>query len=111
MTLRDTAVISNGFNETGAITFTLYLGSTLVDTETVPINGDGNLYDADGLHAADDRHRDRHLPVGRDLPGRRRQYAGQREQRRGRASDGEPGQPVDRDDAERDLRDAWGLRR
>jgi hypothetical protein len=48
VTLRDTAVISNGFNETGAITFTLYLGNTLLDTEIVPINGDGNYTTANG---------------------------------------------------------------
>src|SRR5262249_1516273 len=29
VTLRDTAVISNGFNETGVITFNLYLGNVL----------------------------------------------------------------------------------
>ena len=42
VTLRDTAVISHGFNETGAITFTLYLGNTLLDTESVPISGNGS---------------------------------------------------------------------
>ena len=41
VTLKDTAVLSDGYYETGSITFTLYLGSTLVDTETVPVNGDG----------------------------------------------------------------------
>jgi ELWxxDGT repeat protein len=40
-TLTDSAVLSGGYNETGTITFTLYRGSTLVDTETVPVNGDG----------------------------------------------------------------------
>jgi hypothetical protein len=40
-TLMDTAVLSNGYHETGTLTFTLYLGSTLVNTETVPVNGDG----------------------------------------------------------------------
>ena len=41
MTLKDTAVLSGGYYETGSITFTLYLGSTLVDTETVSVNGNG----------------------------------------------------------------------
>ena len=41
MNLKDTAVLSGGYHETGTITFTLYLGSTLVDTETVSVNGNG----------------------------------------------------------------------
>jgi hypothetical protein len=40
--LRDTAMLSLGFNPTGSITFTLTgPGGTTVDTETVPVNGDG----------------------------------------------------------------------
>ena len=35
VTLNDTAVLSGGYNETGTITFTLYLGSTLEKTQTV----------------------------------------------------------------------------
>jgi hypothetical protein len=42
VTLTDTAVLSNGYYETGTITFTLYLGSALVDTETVPATGNGS---------------------------------------------------------------------
>ena len=41
-TLMDTATLANGFNETGTITFKLYLGSTLLDTETVNVNGNGS---------------------------------------------------------------------
>ena len=41
VTLKDTAVLSGGYFETGTITFTLYQGSTLVDTETVSVNGNG----------------------------------------------------------------------
>jgi uncharacterized repeat protein (TIGR01451 family) len=41
VTLKDTAVLSGGYYETGTITFTLYLGNTLVDTETVAVNGNG----------------------------------------------------------------------
>ena len=41
VTLNDTAVLSGGYYETGSITFTLYLGSTLVDTESVSMNGNG----------------------------------------------------------------------
>ena len=40
-TLKDTATLSGGYYETGSITFTLYLGSTLVDTETVAVSGNG----------------------------------------------------------------------
>ena len=41
VTLKDTATLSGGYYETGTITFTLYLGSTLVDTETVSVTGNG----------------------------------------------------------------------
>jgi hypothetical protein len=41
VTLTDTATLTGGYAETGAITFTLLLGSTRVDTETVAVNGDG----------------------------------------------------------------------
>ena len=40
--LKDTAVLSGGSNETGTLTFTLYLGSTLEDTETVAVAGNGS---------------------------------------------------------------------
>ncbi len=41
-TLTDTAVLSGGNNETGTITFTLYRGSTLLDTETANVSGNGS---------------------------------------------------------------------
>ena len=41
MTLKDTADLAGGYNETGTITFTLYRGSALVDTETASVNGNG----------------------------------------------------------------------
>ena len=41
VTLLDTADLSNGYYPTGTITFTLYLRTTLVDTETVAVNGNG----------------------------------------------------------------------
>jgi hypothetical protein len=42
-TLTDSAVLSGGYNPTGTITFSLYYngGSTAVDTETVPVSGNG----------------------------------------------------------------------
>ena len=42
VTLNDTAVLSGGYNETGTITFSLYMGSTLENTETVTTTGNGN---------------------------------------------------------------------
>ena len=39
--LTDSATLSGGYHETGTITFTLFLGSTLVDTETVTVSGNG----------------------------------------------------------------------
>ena len=38
-TLKDSAVLSGGYYDTGTITFTLYYGSTLVDTETATVSG------------------------------------------------------------------------
>ena len=43
VTLNDTAVLSGGSSETGTITFTLYLGSTLEDTETINVSGNGSF--------------------------------------------------------------------
>jgi len=44
VTLGDTAQLSNGYNETGSITFNLFYngGATPVDTETVSVNGNGS---------------------------------------------------------------------
>ncbi|MGO9913957.1 MAG: hypothetical protein ACLQIB_04485, partial [Isosphaeraceae bacterium] len=41
-TLKDTAVLSGAVNPIGTITFTLYLGSTKVDTETATVSGNGS---------------------------------------------------------------------
>ncbi len=41
LVLTDSATLSGGYHETGTITFTLFLGSTLVDTETVTVSGNG----------------------------------------------------------------------
>jgi hypothetical protein len=48
VTLTDTAVVGGGYNDTGTITFTLYQGSTLVDTETVSVSGNGSYTTATG---------------------------------------------------------------
>src|SRR5258708_6532194 len=42
VTLKDTADLEGGYHPTGTITFTLYLGSTLVDTETATVSGNGS---------------------------------------------------------------------
>src|SRR5262249_47877025 len=41
VTLKDTAVLSGGYYETSTITFTLFHGNKLLDTETVSVNGNG----------------------------------------------------------------------
>ena len=41
VTLKDTADLEGGFHPTGTITFTLHQGSTLLDTETVTVTGNG----------------------------------------------------------------------
>jgi hypothetical protein len=41
VTLKDTADLEGGYSPSGTITFTLYLGATLVDTETVPVTQNG----------------------------------------------------------------------
>jgi hypothetical protein len=40
-TLKDTADLEGGYSPTGTITFTLYQGSILVDTETATVSGNG----------------------------------------------------------------------
>ena len=106
VTLNDTAVLSDGYNETGTITFTLYLGSTLVDTETVPVSGDGTYTTPTGYT----------LPTTGTVTGTYQwdaSYTGDDDNTPasennadGRAGDGEPGEPGDHDDAERDRGDA-----
>jgi hypothetical protein len=44
----DKAVLSGGSNPTGTITFTLYYGSTLVDTETAAVNANGTYTTPNG---------------------------------------------------------------
>src|SRR5262249_45970432 len=39
--LKDTADLEGGYHPTGTITFTLFLGGVLKDTETVTVNGNG----------------------------------------------------------------------
>ena len=94
VTLNDTATLSGGYYETGTITFTLYQGSTLVDTETVSSQWQRQLHDADRLRAADDGHGNWYLPVGRQLQRRREQQHGQRDQQPGRASVVNPASPT-----------------
>jgi hypothetical protein len=49
--LTDSASLSGGFNPTGSITFTLFApdGTTVVDTETVAVHGDGTYTTPTGL--------------------------------------------------------------
>ncbi len=64
VTLNDTAVLAAGYHEAGTITFTLYLGSTLVETETTTVSRQRHVQHPNRLHAAHHRHGDRNLPVG-----------------------------------------------
>jgi hypothetical protein len=49
VTLKDTATLTGGVLPTGTITFTLSLGSILLDTETVTVNGAGNYTTPNGF--------------------------------------------------------------
>ena len=51
VTLNDTAVLSGGYSPTGTITFKLYDGSTLVDTEMATVNGNGSYTSRPGVAA------------------------------------------------------------
>ncbi len=48
VTLSDSAVLAGGYNETGTVTFTLYQGSTLLDTEMVSVSGNGTYSTSTG---------------------------------------------------------------
>jgi hypothetical protein len=48
VTLKDSAVLSDGYYPTGTITFNLYYGTTLVDTETANVTGNGSYSTAAG---------------------------------------------------------------
>ena len=102
VTLKDTAVLSGGYYPGGSITFTLVApGSATVDTETATVSGNGSYSTPIGYTLPTNGHGDRHVPVGCHLQRRLEQQDGQREQRDQRAGDREPGQPVDRDHAQR----------
>src|SRR5207237_8927694 len=47
--LTDSATLSGGFTPTGTITFTLFLGAAVVDTEVVPVNGNGTYVTPAGI--------------------------------------------------------------
>src|SRR6202034_3276917 len=48
VTLSDTATLSGGYDETGAITFALYQGTTEIGSETVSVSGNGT-YTSPGI--------------------------------------------------------------
>ena len=100
--LTDSATLSGGSSPTGTITFTLYQGSTLVDTETVTVTGNGTYTTPTGYTLPTSRYGDRHLPVGRQLQRRHQQQRRQRQQRCQRAGDGQRGQPDDHHDPQPD---------
>ena len=67
VTLDDNAVLSGGYNPTGSITFTLYQGNTLVDTETATVSGNGSYSTPTGYTLPTTGGRDRHVSMGRQL--------------------------------------------
>ena len=105
VTLNDTAVLSGGYHETGTITFTLYLGSTLVDTETVSVSGNGTYTTPTGYT----------LPTTGTVTGTYQwdsSYSGDTNNNSASENNAaaeqatvSPGKPADHDDAERDHRD------
>ena len=52
-TLKDTATLPAGFNETGTITFTLEYNGATVDTEMATVNGNGNYTTPSGYALPD----------------------------------------------------------
>ena len=69
-TLTDTAVLSSGGNPTGTITFTLEYNDGHRRHRDRDRERQRELQHPDRLHAARFGHRDRHLPMGRQLLGR-----------------------------------------
>ena len=101
--LNDTGALSGGYYESGHDHLhAVYRGSTLVDTESVPVTGNGTYSTPTGYTLPDTGHRHGHLPVGRHLQRRRQQQHGRREQRRRAERDGRQlRQPRDHDDVQR----------
>ncbi len=107
VTLNDTAVLSDGYYETGSITFTLLPGQHAGGYRDGASQRRRHVHDADRLYVANDGHRDRDLPVGRQLQRRHLQHPGERERHRGRAGRREPRRPDDHHDAEHHRGHAW----
>ncbi len=66
VTLTDTADLEGGYHPTGTITFTLFHGSTPVDTETVTVSGNGSYTTPTGFTLLQHRHGRHHLLQWRD---------------------------------------------
>ena len=102
VTLTDTASLTDGYDPTGTITFTLVALAAGPWTRRRSRSTATGLHDADRLYAADDGHGDGHLPVGCELQRATRTTTRPATTVPRRAGGGEPGEPVDHDDAERD---------
>ena len=99
-------MLSGGYYETGTITFTLYQGSTLVDTETVSVSGNGSYTTPTGYT----------LPTTGTVTGTYQwnsSYSGDSNNNLASENNASaeqtivsPAESVDRDDAERGLGDA-----
>ena len=73
--LTDSATLGGGYHATGNISFTLYApdGTTVVDTETVTVSGNGTYTTPTGYTLPTSGTRDWNLPVGCQLQRRRQQ--------------------------------------
>ncbi len=105
-TLTDTAVLSGGYSETGTITFTLYQGTTLVDTEMATVNGNGSYSTPTGYTLPSGGHSGGDVPVGCDVQRGREQWRRLRHQRRQRTGARRRGQPGHHHDPQHHQRDA-----
>ena len=107
-TLTDSATLSGGNAPTGTVTFTLSRRRRYTHARRYR-DGDGkqrerHVLDPEGLHAPDDRHGHRHLPVDRTtVMGAMPASARQEKQRPGRNCDGRRGQSGNIDDPEPDV--------
>ena len=104
VTLNDTAVLSGGYNETGTITFTLYLGEHAGEDPDRVGERQRHVHDANGLHSSDHGHGDWNLPVGFKLQRRLQRSRRERDRCLERAGESEPGEPVNHHNAQHHVR-------
>ena len=96
-TLTDTATLSGGYNATGHDHLhAVPMAASVVDTETVTVSGNGSYTTPTGYTLPTTGTVTGTYQWDASYSGDTNNNAGQRQQRHGRAGDGEPGQPDDR---------------